>query len=285
MAKFLFLTDTHIGASPIGFHQQPAYPEHMEQLIQEIKKLAEQGEIDFVLHGGDMVDKCTEETLKEAARLFDLPVPVYLSLGNHDLDCEDALDKWLRITPQFFIGNKPQYTIDGGDCFIHVVPNQWEPGYSYYWKSAQDVFFEEDQLLQLDSALEKYRHQPQLLSIHNPIYGVPMEQSGKDQIIHGVSDEFSKLVLGRLSRFPSIKGVLSGHNHINTLKQTEQGVFVTGSAFSETPFEYKIVELTQHSLSVETRTLSIPVSFEPVYNEEKSYVQGQEQHRACTWRF
>ena len=81
------------------------------------------------------------------------------------------------------------------------------------------------------------------------------------------------------------KGVLSGHNHINTLKQTEQGVFVTGSAFCEAPFEYKIVELTLHSLSVETRALSFPLSFEPDYNEEKSFVQGNEQHRACTWRF
>ena len=41
--------------------------------------------IDFVLHGGDMVDLATVENIRAARDLFSLSVPVYLCLGNHDM--------------------------------------------------------------------------------------------------------------------------------------------------------------------------------------------------------
>ena len=43
------------------------------------------GPVDFVLHGGDMIDSTREEHIDRAAEMFRLSVPVYLCLGNHDL--------------------------------------------------------------------------------------------------------------------------------------------------------------------------------------------------------
>lgn len=285
MTRFLFITDTHIGANPVGFHQQSAYPEKIGELLGEIERLAETGDIEFVLHGGDMIDYCCPETIREAKQMFQLSVPVYLSLGNHDLDREDALQMWLELAPEFFIDRSPQYTIRHDPCVIHVVPNQWEPGTSYYWKKTQEPFFEEPQILQLEADIRKFPDKIHLLAIHNPIFGVPREQSGLDHVIHDVPQHFRQSLIELMSKFPNVKCILSGHNHINTLAQTEEGIFVSGSSFVEAPFEYKVVEVTMDAIQITTRTRGGTLSFDPAYDGGRSFVQGRKRDRALFWRF
>jgi len=50
--------------------------------------------IDFILHGGDMIDSTTEDHIVAATNAFDLAVPVYLCLGNHDLTTPDAAEQY-----------------------------------------------------------------------------------------------------------------------------------------------------------------------------------------------
>jgi len=88
--------------------------------------------IDFVLHGGDMIDSATDENILAAAELFDLPVPVYLCLGNHDLTVPDALALWVKLAPGFFKDGKPDCTIMTNDCVIHVAPNHWDE-IPFFW--------------------------------------------------------------------------------------------------------------------------------------------------------
>ncbi|MCQ6558805.1 metallophosphoesterase family protein [Paenibacillus mendelii] len=283
MTRFLYLSDTHIGAEVVGFQQQPAYPEKLDELLSTVAELACSGEIDFVLHGGDMVDTCTPATIARAKQLFDLPVPVYLSLGNHDLDREDALSLWLTHAPEFFIDQSPQYTIEHADCDIHVTPNQWETGMPYYWRSQQEAYFLEDQLHVLEEAIAKSRGKNQWLAIHNPIYGVPKEQSGAEHIIHDAPPLFREVVVTIMESHPELRGVLSGHSHINTLKQTEAGVYLSASSFIEAPFEYKIIEVTQQSLSIRTHAVS-GLSFQADYDAARSFVQGREIDRSLHWR-
>ncbi|MCM3041297.1 metallophosphoesterase [Paenibacillus motobuensis] len=283
MTKFAFLSDTHIGANPIGFHQQPAYPEKMEELIAEIKALAREGEIDFVLHGGDMIDRCELETIQESGRLFQMDVPVYLSLGNHDVDRIDAEEIWLQHAPQFFNGFSPQYTIRHENCVIHVIPNQWEIGSTYYWEQAQNPYFTKYQLNKLKIELDQHTEYVHLLAIHNPIFGISSEQTGMDHVIHDVPAEFRETVLNLMHEYPHIKGVLSGHNHVNTLKRTSEGFFVSNSAFIETPFAYKLIEITDKQINITSKTVDTSSSFSPKYNSNRAYVYGREQDRTMIW--
>ncbi|UVI31670.1 metallophosphoesterase family protein [Paenibacillus spongiae] len=284
MTRFIYLSDTHIGADIVGFQQQPAYPDKLEELLAAVAEHARKGEIDFVLHGGDMVDTCTPAAIERAKQLFDLPVPVYLSLGNHDLDRKDALSLWLTLAPEFFAGQSPQYTIEHGDCVIHVTPNQWESGVPYYWSSRQEAYFLDDQLPLLEESIARYKGGNQWLAIHNPIYGVSMEQSGSDRIIHDVPPAFQEAIVHIVESYPEVRGVLSGHNHINTLKHTEAGVYLTASSFIEAPFEYKIMEATQQSVSIHTHAVN-GLSFKADYNSGRSFVQGREVDRSLLWRF
>lgn len=286
MTRFLFITDTHIGANPVGFHQQPSYPEHIAELLDGIKRIIQEGEIDFVVHGGDMVDHCCKESIEEAKRLFDFPVPVYLSLGNHDLDREDALQIWLKQAPGFFAGgNSPQYSIRSGSCRVHVVPNQWERDAEYVWRNAQEPYLTPGQLRRIDQELQIDPEGFHILVIHNPIYGVSTEQTGLERVVHDVPAPFRECVLELMRAYPQVKCVLSGHNHINTMAQTEEGIFVSGSSFVETPFEYKLIEVTDDGIRLQTFPLSGPLSFEPKYDISRSFVQGREQDREAVRRF
>ena len=103
MTRFIYLADTHIGAGSGGYIQQPRYVEHMPTLMANLCAWIEtDGGIDFVLHGGDMVDHVCEANVRLASELFALPVPVYLCLGNHDMDHPKAVDVWLDAAPEFF---------------------------------------------------------------------------------------------------------------------------------------------------------------------------------------
>ncbi|MDD2479120.1 MAG: metallophosphoesterase, partial [Victivallaceae bacterium] len=86
--KFLYIADTHLGGSDsAGYRQQERYLEYFEHLMAVFTQwIKQRGDIDFVIHGGDMVEDSSAENIVEAVRLFEqLPCPVYLALGNHDL--------------------------------------------------------------------------------------------------------------------------------------------------------------------------------------------------------
>ncbi|GIP40132.1 hypothetical protein J31TS4_34120 [Paenibacillus sp. J31TS4] len=286
MTRFLFITDTHIGASPVGFQRQPAYPERGEALLAELRDVIEHERIDFVLHGGDLIDKCTPEQIREARRLLDYPVPVHLSIGNHDLDRPDAAQLWLAEAPDLFADGSLQYTVRYPDFILHVVPNQWEPGVPYFWRTKQEPFFLEEQLPRLEEELRREPNAVHLLAIHNPLFGVPMEQSGLDRIVHEIAPRFRETVLDVVRRYPQVKAVFSGHNHINTLLRTKEGVFLSGSSFVETPFEYKLVEVTKSGMRIETRRLDADrLAFTPEYDEKVAFVQGREQDRSIELTF
>lgn len=86
MTRLLFISDTHLGAGPMGDQQQKGYPEMLSAILSALQEtLRTEGRIDFVLHGGDMIDSTTDANLAGAMVTFELSVPVYLCLGNHDV--------------------------------------------------------------------------------------------------------------------------------------------------------------------------------------------------------
>lgn len=295
MVRFLYITDTHLGSNGTGFQQQPAYPGQLDYLLDGIRHiLREEAEINFILHGGDMVGSCTERTLGMAREAFRFDVPVYLSVGNHDLDRPDAGELWLKHAPGFFAsGDALDYRVQVNGVMLHVMPNQWEPGQLYYWKKTQVPFYTEDQMRRLEADISEYPDLIHLLAVHNPVFGVMPEQTGLPEVIHDVDSEFRRYVLDLMDRHPQLKCVLSGHNHINSLYHTEGGLLLSSSSLIETPFEYKIIEIDRNSIRVETRSLPIPsqsgsslsADFTPEYRVDRSYVQGRRQDREAVLKW
>ncbi|MBN1248134.1 MAG: metallophosphoesterase, partial [Anaerolineae bacterium] len=244
MARFIFLTDTHLGAAnDVGYTQQPRRADQLPALLALLERWmlrdgARRGAtpISFVLHGGDMVDDATPETVCEAATMFRLSVPVYLALGNHDVTRRDAAEFWLTEARRLFPDGGFVTTLKGDGWMLHVIPTQWCET-PYLWEQAQHPHFLPEHLARLEQALAAHPDTVHLLCTHGEVLAVPPEQVGSRDAYHAPLPSYTETVTDLLRRYPQLRGVLGGHNHINTHGVVRQAHLVTGSAFVETPFE------------------------------------------------
>ncbi len=275
MSKFLFIADTHLGAKIVGYHQQHAYPERLQEIIAAFKQLIEEcGDIDFILHGGDMLDFTSEDNIRSASELFSFGLPLYLCLGNHDLTSYSAVEQWLDLAPQLFPSNEPNCTLTLPDCVIHIAPNHW-CGTPYYWANRQSPYFSKEQHEWFTKTLSQKPDLPHILLTHSPTLGLPKEQTGKDKPIHAPPTSFTAEVMSLAKSHPSLRCVLGAHNHMNMNLLIEDIDFLTVSALVETPFECKLFEVTEEHIHMSTISLKDRLPFGGDYDRSRAFVQGR----------
>jgi len=287
--KFVFISDTHVGANPVGFQQQKAYPEKLSEILEALNQwIIEEKDIDFVLHGGDMVDVGTTGNILMARQLFKLSVPVYLCLGNHDLNRPEALKRWLTHAPEFFPDGEPTFTVKNGPVCIHVIPTQWDET-PYNWTDIQDPHFLKKQLTEVKKNAPVGEKEVHFLCTHSCVLGVPAEQTGFSHEFHHSGEAFEREVFEIIRLNPSIRCVISGHNHINTNVLKDNIHFVTASSFAEIPFEAKVFDVSETTISMETLTLLPRLTLHPhlsrlgfngEYDFNKTFVQGRDKDRS-----
>ncbi len=303
MTRFVVIADTHLtpdGAEPEGYHQQPRYvtrlPELLSPLDAWIRSRAGGPEaVDFVLHLGDMLDRASPEAVEAAQGAFRLSVPTYLCLGNHDMATEpgatepaDAL--WAGIAPAFFPSGKLTASLDLGDGVLHVVPTQWCE-VPFLWREEQRPHFLDAQIAHLEHELGRRLDVPHILCTHGdvvaptpwaqpPRAGTDVHQAETSPSHAGPPRAYTDTVLDLARRFPQLRLVLSGHTHFNTHEVVERTHLVTASALVETPFEFKVVEVTRSRLRMTTLPLLPEVTFRAAYDWDKVWVQGRRFDRA-----
>jgi hypothetical protein len=277
MTRFIYLTDTHLGASNVeGYRQQPRYADRLPVLLNHLDAWihAQDEPVAFVLHGGDMVEAASPALIQAAAETFNLSVPVVLSLGNHDLTTPDALDLWLRLAPAFFPGGDPAFELSGEGWKLHGFPSQW-CDVPYFWDEVQEPHLLPEHLARLERALVAEPDVMHLLCTHAEIAAVPPEQTGFDAPYHVPASGLRDTIMDLIARYPQIKGVFGGHSHINTHGIVAHAHAVTASAFTETPFEFKLVEVTRDRLMMQTVALLPTTGFGIDYRWDKTFVQGR----------
>lgn len=276
MTRFLYLSDTHLGGETALFHHQPPYPWHLPELVALLRGWCrEHGPVDFLLHGGDLIHLTDDTFIARAADLFgSLGMPVHLCLGNHDLTSPDARRRWLAGAPCFFPGGATDYSLEFADCLLHVVPTQWGDT-PYCWEEEQRAHFLPAQLDRLQSALNRHPERLHILCTHAPGRAVSSAQTGFAKPFHPSGDDYMALLDGLGAAHPHLRLVLSAHSHLN-MHLHDGGVhYVSCSSFVETPFEFKLVEVDGACLRVSTHNLLDRVSFDAVYDWERTYVQGR----------
>ena len=287
MTRFVFLTDTHLGATNgVGYTQQPRYADRLGELVALLDDwIAHQdgAGIDFVLHGGDMVDVVTDRTLAAARGTFDLSVPLYLALGNHDLTAPDSAALWLSEAPLFFPAGQLAYSLSDADWMLHVLPTQWCE-VPYTWADEQNPHFLPEQLASLEATLAHHPDLVHLVCAHAQVMPVPADQIGRPEPYHAPLRSYQDVVGKLIRRFPQVKAVIGGHNHINTHSFLGGAHVVTASAFTEAPFEFKVFEVSADHLSMETVPLMSRASSRADYNWDKAFVQGRHCDRAFDTR-
>jgi hypothetical protein len=243
-----------------------------------------EGDIDFIIHGGDMVDATSDDAITAAASAFDLSVPAYLCLGNHDVTTRDAVERWLTLAPSLFPNGAPDYTIASVDCALHVAPTQW-CDVPYYWDRAQEPHLSSVQVMHLRRMLNTRTDVPHLLLTHSPVYGLPVAQTGFAEPYHAPAAAFTAQIRDLTARQGTLKGVLGAHNHM-MMRVHRAGVeFVTVSALVETPFAFKLFEVTPRRMAMTTFRLSDALTFEGEYDAARSFVQGRAVDRSFSRAF
>jgi len=279
MTKFLYIADTHLGADSTGYQQQKKYPERLPEIMQALGEyIAVNNDIDFVLHGGDMIESTTDDNILAAVETFDLPVPVYLCLGNHDLTESNAVDRWLKLAPHFFVNGSPNYTIETENCIIHVLPSHWGDAL-FFWDNVQRPHFSCEQVEFLSNGLSVKTELPHILSTHSPVFGLPIEQTGLSEPLHRPTPSFAEEMISIVERHKSIKCVLGAHNHMNMRVDFGGVEFVTVSSMIEVPFEFKVFEVSPERIEMKTVGLNA-LDFDAEYDIKKSYVQGRDIDRS-----
>ena len=278
MTKFIYIADTHVGAEPDGYQQQKAYHQKLPELLGLLDEWIGENEIDFVVHGGDMANRGTEQNIRRARELFDLSVPLYLCLGNHDLLEPGARDRWLELAPEFFQNGAPDFSVRHGDVCVHVAPNQWCET-SYCWRDVQGPHFLPGQLDRIHDAISACPDAAHVLVTHRAVLSIPAEQTGLDEPLHEPPEVFSGQVWRLLRSHRAVRCVLAAHTHVNTHAELDGVHFVAASALVETPFEFKLVEIGDGRLRVSTHNLIRRLGIETEYDFDKTFVQGRAKDR------
>lgn len=228
-----------------------------------------------------MVETATPQMIEQAiADWATLSVPVYLALGNHDLTTYGALDLWFKFGGHLFEEESPLYTLDLGDGIIHVVPTQWGSR-PYYWdgEMPQACLYPE-QLAELESRLAGHYHIPQILCCHVAPMGIPAAQLGVGTDFDTPPAAYRQALQDLCKAYPSLHVILSGHSHVNSLGTLEHTHWIMASSFSESPFEFKDIEITEKGITIRTVSLFHDLNWRARYDFDAAYVQGRPCDRA-----
>jgi len=279
MTRFIYIADSHLGAGDSGYTMHPKFDEQIPVILAALQSwIAENNPIDFILHGGDMIHETSVASIQAVSDHFDLPIPVFLCLGNHDLTAANAVDDWLRFAPDFFLAGSTDFAITTDDCMIHVMPNQYGPT-PFHWESTQDSHFLEAQIETLEARITSHPDATHLLQTHSPIHAIEPGQSGFAEPFHQPPESFTSAVV-RLAEKHHILCVLGAHSHINSNRELNGVNYITVSSFVETPFDFKLFEVGADSLSMQTFNLWDRVGFRTDYNWNNTFVQGRSCDRA-----
>jgi hypothetical protein len=278
MTRLIYIADSHFGADPMGYQMQPGYPERLSEIVGALADwMRADGGIDFVLHGGDMIDVTTDEAIRQAAELFGLPAPVHLCLGNHDTTELDAAQRWLAVAPQLF-GEALTYSFESGGCLVHVLPTHWTET-DHYWEEELTPQLRPSQIEQVLRAAKRRPDAFQILLTHSPMLGVPTERTGLGYEFHCPSEAFVGQ-LGDLIDRCGIRLLLGAHSHVNMRGQYGGAEVLTVSSLAETPFEFKLIEIDGHERHVETISLADRLSFQAETDPAKAWVHGRPEDRS-----
>lgn len=288
MARFIYLTDTHLGAGREGYTQQSRCLEHFAALLEGLRAWSSRNKIDFILHGGDLTEDGTCGQIKKSIAAFQtLKIPFYLCLGNHDLAGLQSISLWLDHHQGAFADGTPSFALEIGAAVVFVMGHHWNnlvP--AFYWDKnlPQIPLLDEEQKAKFERLLISTT-KPVILAVHSALNVIPASQTGAGRDLHAPAKEFSGYFLGLAKKHANFKLALAAHNHVNTIWHYQHLTTVTTAAFTEAPFDFRIIEVDEKAIDIKTFSLNLDLGLEVEYQPGKKWVQGTENDRSCRIAF
>ncbi len=311
--RFVILSDTHFFVNGHGksniFWNMPLASD-MELLTKQLAADLRAARPDFILHCGDVIDRCHPDNEEFAQRFFDLlPCPVYSVAGNHDSMDPSGKESFSR-----------RYGLADGQCcyakhfgdytFLFLDTSYWlqddgtvlpyrDPAL-YAAGKLRGMVVPQEEIAWLTRELEANRARKVILVTHAPLYskglypaatlpsGKPGDPAGTDldalmgSLGVGLCNRESILALIR--SFSCVKAVFSGHWHIQDVCQSGGIVFCQTGSMREYPLEYRIAQEKNGVLTVRAEKLSDPSYAARSYCAERGnlWPRGPEEENIFT---
>lgn len=219
--KFIHITD-------IGLNPKNAY-----KLQRTIKEINDYKDIDFVVFGGNNLQKPNFENLDYFLYLLKkVKKKSYVLLGSNDVSSVSGLDKEFYLKKvkkaRFFKHSKvSNYSFNHKD-YVFIVMD----GTKQYFQSSNG-FYSKNELDFLDKTLEKNRNKNVIILQHFPLL-----QSSSKWLETAKTDEYYQI----LDKYKNVKVIISGHYGDN-LEIKKDGIYhiITESYSKECA--YKVIEL------------------------------------------
>ena len=189
------VTDIHLGFDP----DNPA-EFNRKRLDQALKMLCEmEPRPDMLLATGDLVDRGDQESYQRLEDAFsELPFPVHMCLGNHDLR-EPFLKQFPKtITADGFV----QYEVDDGPLRLLFLDTLEEGRHGGAFCEVRAAWLEE--------RLSEKQDKPTILVLHHP----PVE-SGIDWMNTHPDEPWVARLADTVAGHYQVKGMITGHLHRN----------------------------------------------------------------------
>ncbi|MEA5463729.1 metallophosphoesterase family protein [Leptothoe sp. PORK10 BA2] len=258
LARFAVVSDLHIALphtiwdSPMRFHLVEVSIPAFEQILDHL----EQVKIDFLLLPGDLVQHGERENHQWLVRrLAQLPFPVYVVPGNHDVvkyggcDRTISLDEFVNLYQGFGYTDpsRPYYhhqLLDG----LHLIglnsngfKANGEPFYSGHLDPEQLDWLDQ----QLEQLSEPQTEQLTLVMLHhNALEHLPHQSRspmGQRYMVNNASALTERLQAAH------VPVMFTGHLHVQDVAQADQLYEVTTGSLVSYPHPYRLCELTASS--------------------------------------
>ncbi|MEM6252199.1 MAG: metallophosphoesterase [Cyanobacteria bacterium P01_D01_bin.156] len=250
LARFAVVSDLHIALphtvwdSPSRFHVVEVSITAFEQILDHL----EQVDIDFLLLPGDLVQHGERQNHQWLVhRLGQLPFPVYVVPGNHDVvryggcDRTVSLDEFVQLYQGFGYGDtdRPYYRhqLQNGLHLIGLNSN----GFQADGEPLYTGWLDPEQLLWLDEQLAQLTEQRVLVMLHhNALEHLPRQsrsRMGQRYMVKNANELVQRLQAANVSL------MFTGHLHVQDIAQAGQLYEITTGSLVSYPHPYRICEL------------------------------------------
>jgi len=284
--KFIQITDTHVcnlhPYHPVFVEKRKHFGDGAKPLKEFFEIVPEKLESDFVVITGDMIDYYDAESvtgdmldtqIEQFVRILDeSEVPVYMTLGNHDIasywvngessytwsqfNSGEARAAWIRNASCFRDGTYYSRTVVAGSTTYRLIflDN------AYYDPDRGDVvppyIIDKMQLLWLNDEMNKSDSDIELIFMHIPLLGgsgIDTEKENRILETSGIETECSLFDL--LEKNRSARIMFSGHRHRNVVYEYKFPddytlPYVETGGFGYDTESWRLIQLTEDKIIV-----------------------------------
>ena len=121
-----------------------------------------------------------------------------------------------------------------------------------------------------------------ILTTHVQVNAIPSSQTGLCDEVGEPDHKYKRYMIDLARRFPLLQLIMTGHNHVNTRTRFGNLTTLTTNAFTETPFDVRVVTVDDKNIEIATHSLRPWIDPSAAFNAEFSWALGGPSQRECT---